>query len=110
MGTSRASVHVDLVLYSHEADFMQSFLNKNEEKLVRSFSLTFRYIDDVLSLDNCLVTIPLGIRVRTKPSQREQKHGWYPSECLSTLLKYMPTKHNKYVVFSYEVCTNDHYM
>ena len=74
MGTSRASVHVDLVLYSHEADFMQSFLNKNEEKLVRSFSLTFRYIDDVLSLDNCLVTIPLGIRVRTTQIQLNLRH------------------------------------
>ena len=28
------------------------FLKKNEKKLVRSFNFTFRYIDDVLSLNN----------------------------------------------------------
>ena len=29
---------------------MQGFLNTNENKLVRFFTFTFRYIDDVLSL------------------------------------------------------------
>jgi hypothetical protein len=43
---------VDLFLYSHEADFIQGLLKKNEKKLVRSFNFTFRYIDDVLSLNN----------------------------------------------------------
>jgi hypothetical protein len=41
-----------LFLYSYEADFIQGFLNKNENKLSRSFNFTFRYIDDVLSLNN----------------------------------------------------------
>ena len=41
-----------LFLYSHEADFIQGLLKKNEKKLVRSFNFTFRYIDDVLSLNN----------------------------------------------------------
>ena len=40
----------DLFLYSHEADFIQGFLKKNEKKLSRSFNFTFRYIDDVLLL------------------------------------------------------------
>jgi hypothetical protein len=43
---------VDLFLYSHEADFIQGLLKKNEKKLVISFNFTFRYIDDVLSLNN----------------------------------------------------------
>ena len=34
------------------ADFIQSLLKKNEKKLARSFSFTFRYIDDVPSLSN----------------------------------------------------------
>ena len=42
----------DLFLYSHEADFIQGLLKKNEKKVVRSFNFTFRYIDDVLSLNN----------------------------------------------------------
>jgi hypothetical protein len=52
MGTNCASLLADLFLYSYEADFIQGFLNKNENKLSRSFNFTFRYIDDVLSLNN----------------------------------------------------------
>jgi hypothetical protein len=37
---------------SYEADFIQGLLKKNEKKLTRSFNCTFRYIDDVLSLNN----------------------------------------------------------
>jgi hypothetical protein len=57
------------------------FLKKNEKKLVRSFNFTFRYIDDVLSLNNSrfgdfverIYTIEFEIkdttegRLRTKP-------------------------------------------
>jgi hypothetical protein len=42
----------DLFLYSYEADFIQGLLKKNEGNLTRSFNFTFRYIDDVLSLNN----------------------------------------------------------
>ena len=42
----------DLFLCSYEADFIQELLKKNEKKLARSFNFTFRYIDDVLSLNN----------------------------------------------------------
>jgi hypothetical protein len=52
MGTNCAPLLVDLFLYSYEADFIQGLLKKNEKKLARSFSFTFRYIDDVLSLNN----------------------------------------------------------
>jgi hypothetical protein len=38
-------------LCSYEADFIQGLL-KNEKKLARSFNFMFRYIDDVLSLNN----------------------------------------------------------
>ena len=52
MGTNCAPLLADLLLYSYEADFIQGILKKNEKKLSRSFNLTFRYIDDVLSLNN----------------------------------------------------------
>ena len=42
-----------MFLYSYEAEFIQGFLKKNERKLAIFFNLTFRYIDDVLSLNNC---------------------------------------------------------
>jgi hypothetical protein len=37
---------------SYEADFIQGLLKNNKNKLARSFNFTFRYIDDVLSLNN----------------------------------------------------------
>jgi hypothetical protein len=52
MGTNCAPLFADLILYSHEADFIQGLLKENEQKLARSYNFTFRYIDDVLSLNN----------------------------------------------------------
>ena len=49
---SRYSYGYKLFLYSYDADFIQGLLKKNEKKLSRSFIFTFRYIDDVLSLNN----------------------------------------------------------
>ena len=50
--TFHSHVENDLFLYSYEADFIQGLLKKNKKKLARSFNSTFRYIDDVLSLNN----------------------------------------------------------
>jgi hypothetical protein len=52
MGTNCAPLLADLFLYSYEADFIQGLLKINEKKLARSFNFTFRYTDDVLSLNN----------------------------------------------------------
>jgi hypothetical protein len=52
MSTICATLLADLFLYSYEADFIQGLLKKIEKKLARSFYFTFRYIDDVLSLNN----------------------------------------------------------
>ena len=52
MGTNCASLLAELILYSYEGDFIQGLLKKNEKKLARSFNFTFRYIDDVLSLNS----------------------------------------------------------
>jgi hypothetical protein len=52
MGTNCSPLLVNLFLYSYEADFIQGLLKKNEKKLTRSFKFMFRYIDDVLSLNN----------------------------------------------------------
>jgi hypothetical protein len=41
-----------LFLYSYEADFIQGLLKKSEKNLARYFNFTFRYIDDILSLNN----------------------------------------------------------
>ena len=52
MGKYCTPLLVGLFLYSYEAEFLQGLLKKNEKKLARSFNFTFRYIDDVLLLNN----------------------------------------------------------
>ena len=52
MGTNCAPFLADLFLYTYEADFIQGLLKKNEKKIARPFNFTFRYIDDVLSLNS----------------------------------------------------------
>jgi hypothetical protein len=52
MGSNCAPLLADLFLYSYKADFIQGLLKKNQKKLARSFNFPFRYIDDVLSLNN----------------------------------------------------------
>ena len=52
LGTKCAPLLTDFFLYLYEADYIQGLLKKNEKKLARSFNFTFRYIDDVLLLNN----------------------------------------------------------
>jgi len=52
MGTNCAPLLSDLFFHLYEADVIQGRLKKNEKKLARFFNFTFRYIDDVLSLNN----------------------------------------------------------
>ena len=73
MGTNCAPLLTDLFHYLYEADFIQGLLKKNEKRLARSFNFTFRYIDDVLSLNNsrfgdfvdCIYPIELEIKDTT---------------------------------------------
>jgi hypothetical protein len=69
MDTNCAPLLADLFLYSYEADFIQGLLKKNEKKLARSFNFMFRYIDEVLSLNNSIglvilliASIPLSLK------------------------------------------------
>ena len=52
MGTSGAPLLADIFLYSYEADFIQSLLSTGKKHLASRFNLTYRYIDDVLSINN----------------------------------------------------------
>jgi hypothetical protein len=54
MGTKCSPLFADLLLYSYEAYLIQGLLKKKEQKLARSFNFTFRYIDDVLSINNSM--------------------------------------------------------
>jgi len=52
MGTNCAPLLADLFLYSYEAEFIQQLQKSGAKKQCRSFNLTYRYIDDVLSINN----------------------------------------------------------
>ena len=52
MGTNCAPLLADLILYSYEAEFVQSLLQAGKKYLAQQFNFTYRYIDDVLSLKN----------------------------------------------------------
>ena len=52
MGTNCAALLANIFLYSYEAEFIQSFLSTGKKKIASQFNFTYRYIDDVLSINN----------------------------------------------------------
>ena len=50
--TNCAPLLADLFLYSYEAEFIQTLIKSGKRHLAKSFCLTYRYIDDVLSINN----------------------------------------------------------
>ena len=52
MGTNCAPLLADLFLYSYEAEFIQTLIKSGKRHLAKSFHYTYRYIGDVLSINN----------------------------------------------------------
>ena len=52
MGTNCAPLLANLFLYSYEAEIVQSLLKAGKKHLAQQFNFTYKYIDDVLSLNN----------------------------------------------------------
>ena len=52
MGTNCAPLLADLFLYSYEAEFIQTLIKSGKRHLAKSFHFTYRYIDDLLSINN----------------------------------------------------------
>ena len=52
MGTYCAPLFADIFLYSYKADFIPSLLSTGRKQLASRFNLTYRYIDDLLSINN----------------------------------------------------------
>jgi hypothetical protein len=55
MGMNCAPLLADFVLHAYEADFLQWLLKNKDIKLVESFNCSFRYIDDVLLLNDSVI-------------------------------------------------------
>jgi hypothetical protein len=54
MGTNCAPLLADLFLYSYESEFLQLLVKDKKIHEARSFNFTYRYIDDVLSINTFL--------------------------------------------------------
>ena len=52
MGTNCATLLADLFLYSYELEFLQTIVKDKKIHEARAFNFTYRYIDDVLSINN----------------------------------------------------------
>ena len=52
MGTNWASHLADIFLYSYEAEFIKFLLSTERKQLASRFNFRYRYIDDVLSINN----------------------------------------------------------
>ena len=52
MGTNCAPLLTDLFLYSYESEFLQKLVKDKKIHEARAFNFTYRYIDDVLSINN----------------------------------------------------------
>ena len=51
MGTNCAPLLADLFLYCYENEFLDELVKEGKEKLARKFSLSYRYIDELLSFN-----------------------------------------------------------
>jgi hypothetical protein len=52
MGTNCVPLLVDLFLYSYESEFLQKLVKNKKIHEARAFNFTYRYIDDVLSINS----------------------------------------------------------
>ena len=52
MGTNCAPLLADIYLYLYEAEVIQSLLSAGKKQLVSQFNFKYRYVDDVLSINN----------------------------------------------------------
>ena len=52
IGANCAPLLVDIFRYSYEAEFIQSWLSAGRKRLVSKFNFIYRYVDDVLSINN----------------------------------------------------------
>ena len=52
IGTNCAPLLADILLYSYDTEFIQSLLSTGRKQMTSRFNFTYRYIDDVLSINN----------------------------------------------------------
>ena len=61
MGTNCAPLVADLFLFCYERDFMLSLSDNNQTDIIEAFNSTYRYLDDLLNIDNPYFEQMVGI-------------------------------------------------
>ena len=81
MGTNCAPLLADIFLYSYEAEFIQTLIKSGKRHLAKSFNFTYRYIDDVFSLNNHKFSdyvydiYPVTLELEIKETTDDQYHS-----------------------------------
>ena len=57
MGTNCAPLVADYFLFCYERDFMMSVSGDKQANAIDAFNTTSRYLDDILSINNVILTI-----------------------------------------------------
>ena len=88
MSTNCVPFLVDIFLYSYEAEFIQSLLSTGRKRLASQFNFTYRYIDDVLSINNPDFEHYLGqmypLELEIKDTTESNNSAFYLDLLLST--------------------------
>jgi hypothetical protein len=92
MGTSCAPLLADLSVYSYESEFLQKHVKDKNIHEARAYNFTYRYIDDVLSINNSrfaefLPSIyPPELEVKRPQIQLRPHHFWTYTSNLTTVV------------------------
>ena len=83
MGTNCAPLLADLFFYSCENEFLDKLIKEGKRKLARKFSLSYCYIDDLISSNNKIRDSRSSFLIFTPKNSQFPKHRIYLSCFLS---------------------------
>ena len=92
MGTNCAPLLADLFLYSYESEFLQKLVKDKKMQEARPFNFTYRYIDDVLSINNSRfaeflpLIYPPQLEVKETTDHLRPHHFWTFTSNLTTVI------------------------
>ncbi|KAK3087493.1 hypothetical protein FSP39_006613 [Pinctada imbricata] len=95
MGTNCAPLLADIFLYSYEAEFILSLVSEGKRYLAFDFNFTYRYIDDVLSINNPKFTDYLSSIYPSELEVKETTETNNSASYLDIMLSYDTDGHMK---------------
>jgi hypothetical protein len=93
MGTNCAPLLVDLFVYSYESEFLQKLVKDKKIHEARAFNFTYRYIDDVLSINDSIfaeflpLIYPPELEVKETTDTASSASFWTYTLNLTTVVK-----------------------